>query len=163
MLLRRIQDALCHDREILASKPPHWSLTANIGTWKHNVFRFARKRWHKPAEKNSRGASAEELRYYKARHVGGPNPGKGVRERSCKRYRWIGKGGGSRKPVCAGNVETNRHRNRLGAQAGTAPNYTEQPERRNEFDESVAIFQQRCLGCKFQSAAIESPVAHGPR
>src|ERR1700761_3066780 len=67
--------------------------------WKHNVFRFGRKRRYKPAEKNSRGASAEELRYYKARHVGRPNPGKGVHERSCKRYRWIGKGGGSRKPV----------------------------------------------------------------
>ena len=59
--------------------------------WKHNLFRFGRKRWHKPAEKNCRGESAEELRYYKARHIGRPNPGKGVRERSCKRYRWIGK------------------------------------------------------------------------
>src|ERR1700744_5541088 len=101
--------------------------------WKHNVFRFGRKRWYKPAEKNSRGASAEELRYYKARHVGRPNPGKGVRERSCKRYRWIGKGGGSRKPVCTGNVKTDRHGNSLRAQTGTAPNYTEQPKRRNEF------------------------------
>jgi hypothetical protein len=51
-------------------------LTANIDMWKHNVFRFGRKRWHKPAEKNSCGGSAEELRYYKARHIGGPNPGK---------------------------------------------------------------------------------------
>jgi hypothetical protein len=40
---------------------------------------------------------------------------------------------GSRKPVCAGNVKTDRHGNSLGAQTGTAPNYTEQPERRNEF------------------------------
>ena len=112
----------------------HWSLlTANIGMWKHNVFRFGRKRWHKPAEKNSRGESAEELRYYKARHIGRANPGKGVRERSCKRYRWIGKGGGSRKPVCARNVKTDRHGNSLGAKTGTAPNDTEQPERRNEF------------------------------
>ena len=98
-----------------------WSLlTANIGMWKHNVFRFGRKRWHKPAEKNSRAESAEELRYYKARYIGGPNPGKGVRERSCNRYRWIGKGGGSCKPVCAGYVKTDCHRNSFGVHTGTA-------------------------------------------
>ena len=77
MLLRRIQDALCHDREILASKPPHWSLlTANISMWKPHFFRFRRKRWYKPAEKNSRGESAEELRYYKARTSAGRIPAK---------------------------------------------------------------------------------------
>ena len=42
-------------------------------------------------------------------------------------------GVGSRKPVRAGNVETDRYRNSLGAETGTSPNYTEQPERRNEF------------------------------
>jgi hypothetical protein len=83
----RIQEALCQDKKILPSKPLLIIIAVNIGMRKHNVFRFARKRWYKPAEKNRRGASAEELRYYKARHIGRPNPGKGVRERSCKRYR----------------------------------------------------------------------------
>ena len=85
----RIQEALCQDKKILPSKPLLIIIAVNIGMRKHNVFRFARKRWYKPAEKNRRGASAEELRYYKARHIGRPNPGKGVRERSCKRYRWV--------------------------------------------------------------------------
>ena len=64
-------------------------LTANIGMRKHNLFGFGRKRWHKPAEKNSRGESAEELRYYKTRRVDRANSGKGVRERACNRYRGI--------------------------------------------------------------------------
>jgi hypothetical protein len=45
VMLRRIQEALCQDKEILASKPLHWSLlTANIGMWKPHFFRFRRKR-----------------------------------------------------------------------------------------------------------------------
>jgi hypothetical protein len=51
-----------------------------------------------------------------------------VKKGSCNRYCGIGKGGGGRKPVCAGYVKTNRHRNSFGAQTGTAPNDTEQPE-----------------------------------
>ncbi len=78
-MLRRIQEALCQDKEILGIQAAAGHLlTANIGMWKHYVFRFGRKRWYKPAKKNSRGESAEELRYYKARHIGGPNPGKGA-------------------------------------------------------------------------------------
>jgi hypothetical protein len=78
VMLRRIQEALCQDKEILASKPLHWSLlTANIGMWKPHFFRFRRKRWYKPAEKNSRGESAEELRYYKSpAHRAGRIPAK---------------------------------------------------------------------------------------
>jgi hypothetical protein len=104
-----------------------------MGVWKNNLFCFGRKRWHKPTKKNSRGESAEELRYYKNRRIDRTNSGKGVRARACNRYRGIGKGGGSRKPVCAGYVKTDRHRNSFGAQTGTAPNHTEQPERCNEF------------------------------
>jgi hypothetical protein len=64
-----------------------------------------------------------------SRRIDWTNPGKRVCERSCNRYCGIGKGGGSRKPVCACNVKTDRHRNRFGAEAGTAPNDTEQPKR----------------------------------
>jgi hypothetical protein len=72
----RIQEALCQDKKILPSKPLLIIIAVNIGMRKHNVFRFARKRWYKPAEKNSRGESAEELRYYKARTSAGRIPAK---------------------------------------------------------------------------------------
>ena len=49
-------------------------------------------------------------------HIDRTNSGKRVCERSRDRYRGIGKGGGSRKPVCAGNVKTDRYGNRLGAE-----------------------------------------------
>ena len=69
------------DAEFEAARSPttrmHYALlTANIGMWKHDLFRFGRKRWHKPAEKDSRGESTKELRYYKARHIGGRIPAK---------------------------------------------------------------------------------------
>jgi hypothetical protein len=115
-------------------------LTANIGMWKHHVFRFGGKRWYKPAEKNSRGESAQELRYYKAQHIGRPNPGKGVRERSCKRYRWIGKGDGSRKPVCAANFSPMIPEPTTAARRNAVPRHSATMRRervieRNQFQE----------------------------
>jgi hypothetical protein len=104
-----------------------------MGVWKYNLFCFGRKGWREPAEKNGGGKSAQKLRYYKTGRIDRTNSSKGVSESSCKRYRWIGKGGGSCKPVCACDVKADRHGNSLGAQTGTAPNYTEQPERRNLF------------------------------
>ena len=82
--------------------------------WKHCFFRFGRERWYKPAKKNCRSESAEELRDYEARCIGRTNPGKCVCECSRERYGRIGKGSGSRKPVCASDVKTDRYRNRLG-------------------------------------------------
>jgi hypothetical protein len=63
-----------------------------MSIWKHNLFRFGRKRWHKPAEKNSRGESAEELRYYKPRRIDWPNSSKRVCERSREGYCGIREG-----------------------------------------------------------------------
>ena len=104
-----------------------------MGMWKHNLLRFGRKRWYKPAKKNSRSQSAEELCHHEARCIDRTNPGKCICERSRERYRRISKGRRSREPVCAGDVKTHRYRNRFGAQTGTAPNDTQQPERCNEF------------------------------
>jgi hypothetical protein len=58
-----------------------------MGVWIHNLFRFQRKRGHKPAKKNSPSESAEELRYHKARRVKRTNSGKGVCQPSREGYR----------------------------------------------------------------------------
>ena len=101
--------------------------------WKHNLLRFGRKRWNKPAKQNSRGESAEKLCHHEAGCIGWTNPGKRICERSGERDRRIGKGCGSREPVRAGDVKTDRYRNRFGTQTGTAPNDAQQAERCNEF------------------------------
>ena len=44
---------------------------------------------------------------------------------------------GSREPVCAGDVKTDRYRNRFGAQTGTAPDHAQQAERCNEFTKKL--------------------------
>ena len=100
---------------------------------KHNLFRFGRKRRQKPAKENSRGKRAKELCHDEARCIDWTNPGKCICERSRERYRRIGKGRRSREPVCAGDVKTDRYRNRFGTQTGTAPDDAQQAERCNEF------------------------------
>src|SRR5262245_8518261 len=32
-----------------------------MNMWKHHIFRFRKKRWHKPAKKNSRSESADRI------------------------------------------------------------------------------------------------------
>src|ERR1700722_4174310 len=112
------------------SKSQIWS---SLDPGKHHLFCFGRKRGHKPAKESSRRESAEELCHYETRRIDRPDSGKCIGEHSSERYRRIRKGGGSRKPVRAGNVETDRHRNRFGAQAGTTPNDTKQTESCNKF------------------------------
>ena len=104
-----------------------------IGMWKHNLLRFGRKRRYKPAKKNSRSESTEELCHHEARSIDWTNPGKCICECSRERYRRIGKGRRSREPVCAGDVKTDRYRNRFGTQTRTAPDHAQQAERCNEF------------------------------
>jgi hypothetical protein len=104
-----------------------------IGMWKHNLLRFGSKRRDKPAKKHRRGERTEELCDHEPRCIDWTSPRKCVCKRSFERYRRIGKGRRRRKPVCAGNIKTDRYRNRLGAQAGAAPDHKEQPERCNEF------------------------------
>jgi hypothetical protein len=104
-----------------------------IGILKHNLLRFGRKRRHKPAKKHRRGERTEELCDHEPRCIDWTNPGKCICECSCERYRRIGKGRRCRKPVCAGDVKTDRYRNRFGTQASTAPDHAQQAERCNEF------------------------------
>ena len=94
-----------------------------MNMWKHHIFRFRRKRGHKPAKKNGRSNSPEQLAHHKAWCIGGTNSGKCICERSRKRYRRIGKGGGSREPIGTGDVKTNPYRNSFAAQTGTTPDY----------------------------------------
>ena len=70
----------------------------------------------------------QQKRRFKARCIGRSNPGKCICECSCERYRRIGKGCGSRKPVGAGDVKTDGKGDCLGTQTSTAPNGTQQPE-----------------------------------
>ncbi len=64
-------------------------------------------------------------------------PAKVFVKRSCKCYGRIGKGCGSREPICAGDVKADRYRNRFGAQTGTAPDHAQQAERCNEFTKKL--------------------------
>jgi hypothetical protein len=63
------------------------------------------------------------------------NSGECVCERSRERYRRLGNGCGSREPVCASDVKTDRYWNRLGTQAST---HGHKPERCNEFAKKLS-------------------------
>ena len=80
------------------SPEPAWMVIHGTMGRKHNLFRFGRKRWYKPAKKNSRGESAQKLCHHEAWCIDWTNPGKCICECSRKRYCWIGKGCGSREP-----------------------------------------------------------------
>ena len=118
---------------------------ASMGMCKHNFLLFGRKRGYKPAEKNSCSKSAEELCHNETRCIDRANPCECICECSRKRYSRIGKGCGSREPVRASDVKTNRYRNRLGTQTDTAPNDAEQSERRNELAKKLPATGARVL------------------
>jgi hypothetical protein len=56
--------------------------------WKHHLFRFRRKRGHKPTKKKSRSESAEELRDYKAGRIDRTNLGKSRPDRSANGFQF---------------------------------------------------------------------------
>ena len=100
-------------------------------------FGFSRQRRHEPAKEQRRHERAGELRGDEARGVGRADAGKRVRQRSGDGDGRIRKRRRRRKPVRAGDVETDGHRNGFGARSRAAPDDGEQSERRHELAEEL--------------------------
>ena len=75
---------------------------------KHNVFRFDGSDGTSQRKRTCCSKSAKDLYNDEAGCIGRSNPGKCICECSRESYRRIGKGSGSRKPVGAGDVKTDR-------------------------------------------------------
>ena len=64
-------------------------------------------------------------------------PEERICKRSCERYRRIGEGRGSRKPIRGSDVEANRSRNCFRTQTSAARNDAQQPKGGDKFTEQL--------------------------
>src|SRR5258708_7704437 len=103
-----------------------------------HLLRRSRNSRKQPAENGCCRQCSHELHCDECRRIGPPNAGKRVSKEARQRDSRIREGGGSRKPVCRGNVRTHGKRHHGGPRSRESPDCGEQSETGHELAEELS-------------------------